>query len=473
MKRIFLSFLLAIVSVPAQAITLTVEPGDHISDSLLTLSQGDTLFLTPGVYMSSAEQPILTAGPSQSGVVITSVADNRAVLDGEDIERSVVSLLGPHLSEVILENLVITGGNATGASAFNGGGISASESKAVVSNCLISGNTALIGGGVGAEGGNLTIQYSIISDNEALVTGGGIDLYACIFNGFLVKFLSNTSSDDGGGLNAYQSTLSLSSSLFTGNYSGDDGGAITVLQGTSNFSFLTIHSNEAFDDGGGMRLHTIDSVSVVSSIITSNQGKGGINVISANTPFISHVCCWDNTFANYQGMEDPTGTNGNISVDPLYADTELNISQISAGQPADSPGLNAGHAPAQSTVIADLSTRTDSVPDTGTADLGYHHLNPDQTGISPEQQDDTFILTITPSPAASAVKLILSPGISAPVTISVYDITGRRIYTTGHLNMEDGRSWIWDPDESFPGGLLLFQASWPDGIASGKVVVVR
>ncbi len=472
MKRIIPFLPLVLISLSAQGITITVEPGDQIADSLLTLSQGDTLFLMPGVYMDTTEQPLLTAGSAQSGVTVTSVPDNRAVLDGQSIERSVISLMGPHDSDVILENLVITGGNATGSEAFNGGGVSASESKALINNCLVTGNTALIGGGIGAEGGTLRIQYSTLSDNEALVTGGGIDLYACDFTGFMVGFLANTSSDDGGGINAYQSTLDLSNSLFTGNFSGDDGGAIAVLQGTSNFSFLTIHLNEAFDDGGGMRIHTIDSVSVVSSIITSNQGKAGINVISANIPFISHVCCWDNTFSNYNGMEDPTGTNGNISEDPLFADADLNISQIEAGQPVDSPALNAGHASAEETVIHGLSTRTDSIPDTATADMGFHHINYEQTGVSPEPPAETIEMTLTPSPATTSVRVTVSPGISAPVMIHVYDITGRRIHTADSANMAEKNSWVWNPEDSFPGGLALFQAIWPGGSVSGRVVML-
>ncbi|MCD6587671.1 MAG: hypothetical protein J7K88_03875, partial [Candidatus Fermentibacteraceae bacterium] len=293
MRTVELLLILSVVS--ASGRTVTVSPGDQIADTLLTLSQGDTLFLSPGVYTSPLEQPLLTAGPEQSGVVITAQPLNRAVLNGQGIERSVILLEGPFTSDLVIENLVITGGNATGATSFNGGGISAGESKAVISNCLITENTALIGGGIGAEGGTLHILYTTITDNEALVTGGGIDLYACDFSGFLLQFLNNTSSDDGGGLNSYQSTITLTNSLFTGNYSGDDGGAITVLQGTSYFEFLTLHANEAADDGGGMRIHTIDSVSVLSSIITSNLGKGGINVISDNKPCFSHVCCWNNT----------------------------------------------------------------------------------------------------------------------------------------------------------------------------------
>ncbi|MCK5036020.1 MAG: hypothetical protein KAS73_09030 [Candidatus Sabulitectum sp.] len=460
------------LSFNAWGTTITVHPGDDISDSLLTLSHGDTLFLTPGVYINSEEQSFLTAGPMQSGVIITSEQNDRAVLDGQNLERSILSLVGPHDSFVIIENLIITGGNATGTNAFNGGGISASESKAIVSNCLVTGNTALIGGGIGAEGGILQVQYSTLSNNEALVTGGGIDLYSCNFTGHMNKFISNTSSDDGGGLNAYQSTLELSNSLFQYNYSGDDGGAITVLQGTSNFSFLTLNLNEAFDDGGGMRIHTTDSVSVVSSIVTSNLGKGGINVISANIPFISHVCCWNNTFANYHGMEDPTGSDGNISEDPLFADSDLNLSQLYAGQPENSPAVNAGHSAVENTSISGLSTRTDSLPDTAVADMGFHHFNTEQTGIPPELSERTVTMIITPSPATTSADITLSRNIPLPVTIHVFDINGRRIHTADSVYLTNGEWWTWQPDDCFSGGLVLFMATWPGGNASGKVVML-
>ena len=465
--------LLLILCFRASAATLFVYPEDNITDSLQTLSEGDTLFLMPGTYINTSEQPVLTAGPAQSGVTITSSPENRAVLDGQGLERSVVTLNGPHSSRIVLENLVITGGNATGSSAFNGGGLSASESNALVNNCLVIENTALIGGGIGAEGGTLQVQYSTIRDNTALVTGGGLDLYATQFCGFMLHFFSNTSSDDGGGLNAYQSTLNLSSSLFTENYSGDDGGAVTVLQGTSVFSFLTVHGNEAFDDGGGFRLHTIDSVSIVSSIVTSNLGKAGINVISNNTPYIANTCCWNNTFSNYHGMNDPTGTEGNISENPEFADSNYNLSQTVAGQPFNSPALNAGHAPAEETVINSLSTRTDSLQDEGIADMGFHHLNSSQTGLAPQQSDGFAVITLSPSPASNRVRIALAPNAPTSVTIQVFDIAGRLLHSFEPVRVTGKSEWLWHVEESFPGGLVLIQALSESGRASAKVVVIR
>ncbi len=399
---------LILLASTAMAATVTVQPGDPLQENLDSLSPGDTLYLSPGTYTLPENTPFLYCGPSTAGITITSHRENRAILDGQGLERPVIVASGPHDTSLFLENLVITGGNSTGSGYFNGGGVSLQEASAVVSNCLITENTSYIGGGVGAEGGMVLLQYSVLSFNEALVTGGGCDIYACDFTGFMLRFISNTSSDDGGGLNSYQSTIYLGSSLFTDNYSGDDGGGIAVLQGVSLLEFLTVHDNGAFDDGGGLRIHTIDSFNLRSSIVTSNQGKGGINVISSIKPEVSHVCCWNNEQAQYQGMEDPTGTDGNISEDPLYADPFLNLSQTEAGQPWDSPALDAGHGPSWETAAAGFSTRTDSLPDTGIADMGYHHINFQQTGMEPEASSPEGGVSVSPSPVRTSSMLRLT-----------------------------------------------------------------
>ena len=473
--KLLVFLILAFCTVLTFGKTITVEPGDQVSDSLLSLFDGDTLFLMPGIYTSLENQPILTAGSLQAGVTITSFAENRAVLSGQNMERSVIRLEGPHSAQIVIENLVISGGNATGSSSYNGGGISANESNVSISNCLVTENTALIGGGIGAQGGILSLTHTTLSNNEALVTGGGLDLYATEFSGFLLKFLSNTSNDDGGGLSSYQSTVDLSSSLFTNNFSGDDGGAICVLQGSSYFSFLTVDSNEALDDGGGFRVHTIDSMSIVSSIVTSNSGLAGINVISTNVPYLSHVICWNNTYANFNGMDDPTGTNGNLSEDPLFADEFLNISQLASGQSENSPALDAGHIEADQSVIYELSTRTDSLVDTGTADIGFHHENFQQTGLYTEEGEISGGLVITPSPASfsSSVNISLPSNVQGQVSIDIFDSSGRSLPVPNLYYSASSNSWIWTPENSLPDGIFFIKTSWAGGILTGRVVVIR
>lgn len=460
---------LILLASTAMAATVTVQPGDPLQENLDSLSPGDTLYLSPGTYTLPENTPFLYCGPSTAGITITSHRENRAILDGQGLERPVIVASGPHDTSLFLENLVITGGNSTGSGYFNGGGVSLQEASAVVSNCLITENTSYIGGGVGAEGGMVLLQYSVLSFNEALVTGGGCDIYACDFTGFMLRFISNTSSDDGGGLNSYQSTIYLGSSLFTDNYSGDDGGGIAVLQGVSLLEFLTVHDNGAFDDGGGLRIHTIDSFNLRSSIVTSNQGKGGINVISSIKPEVSHVCCWNNEQAQYQGMEDPTGTDGNISEDPLYADPFLNLSQTEAGQPWDSPALDAGHGPSWETAAAGFSTRTDSLPDTGIADMGYHHINFQQTGMEPEASSPEGGVSVSPSPVRTSSMLRLTARGGEVVKLEFFDLAGRRLegFTTEYHS-----AGIRIDQERFPAGVVMVRALWETGGASGRFVVL-
>ena len=47
---------------------------------------------------------------------------------------------------------------------------------------------------------------------------------------------------------------------------------------------------------------------------------------------------------------------------------------IAAGQGSDSPAIDAGSDTAANLGLDTRTTRTDSVTDTGTVDLGYHYL---------------------------------------------------------------------------------------------------
>ncbi len=471
MKGVYTAAVVFITGI-SPGVTVTVSPGDAIQDSLETLSAGDTLFLSPGTYTDPSGEPLLTCTPAQSGLSVTSSPLERAVLDGEGILRSVIALEGPNDSPFYITNLVVKGGNATGNGYFNGGGIFSGEASAVISNCEITGNTAIIGGGIGAEGGNLILGYTDLTENLALVTGGGADLYACALTGFMLRFENNESSDDGGGLNSYQSSVNLSNSLFTGNYSGDDGGGICILQGTSMLEYLTVHENEAYDDGGGLRVHTIDSLFISSSIITSNLGKAGINVISDNKPVISNVCCWNNEFSNYNGMDDPTGINGNISADPLFADWMLNLSQIQAGQPVNSPAVDAGHENVQESRVSELSTRTDSLPDLGISDMGFHHVNLDQVGIHKENSGQITI-QVSPSPVSGHSVITLRNISGTLVELSFYDITGRTVGRTDIPVNGNGEAVFTVSSSEFPLGSLFFRARWDTGEAVGRTVVIR
>ncbi|UCD76269.1 MAG: hypothetical protein JSV91_04960, partial [Phycisphaerales bacterium] len=67
---------------------------------------------------------------------------------------------------------------------------------------------------------------------------------------------------------------------------------------------------------------------------------------------------------------------GNIDADPLFVTGPLGeyyLSQTAAGQPAESPCLDAGSDTAENLGLDTLTTRTDQASDSGIVDMGYHY----------------------------------------------------------------------------------------------------
>ena len=58
------------------------------------------------------------------------------------------------------------------------------------------------------------------------------------------------------------------------------------------------------------------SPTIVNNTIVAFNSSG---IAGAATAELRYNCVYGNTVYNYPGVTDPTGTNGNISVDPLFA----------------------------------------------------------------------------------------------------------------------------------------------------------
>ena len=71
---------------------------------------------------------------------------------------------------------------------------------------------------------------------------------------------------------------------------------------------------------------------------------------------------------------DPTGADGVLG-GVGYADDDFRLSQIAAGQTANSPAVDAGSDLARYLRLARASTRTDGLRDTRWVDAGYHYGN--------------------------------------------------------------------------------------------------
>lgn len=452
--------MLLLASLPALAITVFVSPGDAFRDSLALLGSGDTLYMMPGTYSIPDTLPLLHVHSWQDGIVITGDSTDRPLLDGLDYARPVVYMEGPHTAATVIEYLSLTGGNTSEGEFFAGGGFLLSSSSCLIRYCSITECTALFGGGIYAEGGSPILEWLEITGNSALVSGGGLSLYASDAVVRHSVLSGNSSGDDGGGIYSSMGDVHYENLLITGNESLDDGGGMMQLQGLCDLYFVTIDSNTCGDDGGGILASFVDSLAMHSCIVTRNMGSGGVARKSGAEPyFISHCCVWDNEVSNYQHIPDPTGTEGNISEDPLYADPLHRLSQIAAGQAEQSPCVDTGHSSIGGSVVENLSTRTDSLPDTGVADMGFHHGPPDTSSGSGGGIPAGFVLSLFPSPCRGSVILSISVDIPTGIEISAYDISGRKISSVGDFFLLESINFEWEVPQGIPAGLIFVEVS--------------
>lgn len=245
------------------------------------------------------------------------------------------------------------------------GGIfhSRSGSAPQLDRCRLIGGSAHAGGAWLSESATGTIQNSRIEGNTAISAGGGI-------------FLDS-------------SPIVLTNNLILNNTSLDDGGGVWIDGGSAQLLFNTISGNSAID-GAGVFMR-FGSSQLKNNIIAENHGDG-IYFQIVPSSVVRYNCVASNDSANFVmfannpsqgpvgiGVLDSLNTNGdpcdryrNIVLNPEWVSgvgSDYYLSSIAAGDPVDSPCLNAGDPLA---IAPTGTTRTDFVGDAGTPDQGYH-----------------------------------------------------------------------------------------------------
>ncbi len=333
-----------------------------LSTALTQSNDGDSIYVASGVYTGSGGALLLVSrsitlfGGWDATTKTPAVRDPIAypvTLDGQG-QRRVVYITGAVTPT--LDGFIITGG-----SAGEGAGIVAySGASPIIRNNVIVSNAANAGWGGGIQ-----------------IDSGGI---AWIEHN---RILSNSTPFQGGGLAAaFGSRPVLKNNLITGNSAEVRGAGVRLRDVNAVLVNNTIaHNTGAGGDGvyasSGSSASSFTLITLTNNIIVSNQyglrveGEGGPGV----TVTIDYNDVWGNAAANYSGWPDATGSGGNFSADPLFVPgfaAGYALSQLAAGQAADSPAVDAGSDTALNLDLAGRTTRSDGAPDTGIVDLGYH-----------------------------------------------------------------------------------------------------
>ena len=233
-------------------------------------------------------------------------------------------------------NSTIADNTIQGNSAEWGGGIMAEHTDADIANNAIEDNAAEEGGGIWCYG-SLTIRGNTIEGNTAQGAGGGIHCYArtgsplqqytpTITHNLIVgNSAGEGGQGGGGGLHSWESGVTLSHNVFAGN-SAPLGGAISMAWEHPNGAETNVRNNTFSHNssgyGGSLEFSDCpsgDAPMLTNNIIAFDTQGAGILVGAGAPPIIQFCNAFGNAGDNYYGMSDPTGSNGNISVDPLFA----------------------------------------------------------------------------------------------------------------------------------------------------------
>jgi predicted outer membrane repeat protein len=201
-------------------------------------------------------------------------------------------------------------------------------------------------------------------------------------------------SDVGGGIECPADEDSVvTGNRIVGNEAYWGGGAIFAGGVSPVFRNNLIAGNEAYEYGGGIHCGRIYPLHMANNTITGNTAAvdgGGIYCYDADLMAVN-VIFWGNTpdeiyvdlgtaTITYSDVQGGYPGTGNIDADPLFVRGPLGayyLSQTAAGQPADSPCVDAGDSPVGPSFPGGPSvfgtTRTDLVPDAGIIDMGYHY----------------------------------------------------------------------------------------------------
>jgi len=187
----------------------------------------------------------------------------------------------------------------------------------------IEANTATTtGSNVYIVAGAPTLVGATILDGDTWF-GGGMRTDGAAATLIDVEFRGNHGWYGGAVYESAGSTTTYSSVRFLGNTS-DQGAALYV----DDYSVVTLDhcaivGNDATIQGGGVALGSGSVVDLTDSVVALNQSSNGGGGFSASmgTVDLEHCDVWGNTPDDYAGMADPTGTQGNVSVDPLFVDT--------------------------------------------------------------------------------------------------------------------------------------------------------
>jgi hypothetical protein len=235
-----------------------------------------------------------------------------------------------------------------------------------------------VGGAILCRSSSPLIERCVITDNYAFDAGGAV--YADEASSPIVSdcTISWNEAFNAGGIHCGANTQITNCELY-GNGSLNVAGAIACTSGSPKITNCLVFGNSSYESGG---IRCTRSNAVITNCTVADNSClccGGLVSLESN-PTVTNCIFWrqscivGSATVNYSDVQGGHAGEGNIDADPLYVSGpqgDFYLSHKAAGQPADSPCVDAGSGRAV-TFFRAGTTRTDLLTDAGIVDMGYH-----------------------------------------------------------------------------------------------------
>jgi len=333
--------LVALLASVAVADIIYVNPGGSIQTGINAASPGDTVLVNDGTYNEAGivmKPGVKLRGASDDTTAVLIDAGNPPIMDG-------IFYVTDCGDTTEIRGMTLARGTTASVAPYQGGGIKLVNSSPELINLMFIECSALgQGGAIFCDSSSPTLMNVCLKGNAAYAGGGG---GMSLINGSNPHLqdcsLIMNSAQAGGNISCDQSSPVLTDCFFAGGATQNDGDGMYLTDNSNpqltNVSFGMMQSNLPNSYGQCVYME-VNSDPVFTNVCFQNSGLGYGPLLysqeSTSTP--TFTCCncyaWGPNSSTYGGfITDPTGSDGNISMDPLYCDAVNWDLTVDAGSP--------------------------------------------------------------------------------------------------------------------------------------------
>ena len=380
MRSSYLACLLLLMTTLPSAFAATINvPADQptIQDAIAAANPGDIVLVAPGTYAENINFM------GKAITVKSSLGPKVTIIDGGKI-APVATFSSSETAKSVLKGFTLQNGTSTSNSSYDGGGVYINSASPTISGNVIQNNTACNGGGgIAVEFSSARILNNLIKNNSQSGCSGGIGGGGIAVGGAGAAFISgnrimnNSWGSSGGGITMFAAgTPTLENNIISGNSaSGTQGGGIWIVNDSDALIVQNLFYANTASQGGA--IYFLVPSGSTGPVLVNNTIVGATGVTQGSAVwaggFDSQVVFYNNLLIGLMGQNavdcdssysttGPTftnndayspsgtgltgtcasqeGTNGNISVDPLFISAQKHNFQLQTGSPAINAGDN-------------------------------------------------------------------------------------------------------------------------------------